>query len=170
MQPAPAISENGLVTGYASLFGIKDRNNDVVLRGAFKKSLSERTANDVKFLFQHDANEPIGTWLDIYEDDKGLRVIGRLISGVTRAREAFALIRAGALDGLSIGFNTKAARREAGGRLRQLVTLDLWEISLVTFPMLPGARLTALNESEAPKRLIENLRRATRLLTANQGS
>ena len=166
MPQSPAVGENGLVTGYASLFGVPDRNGDVVMPGAFRETLKQRAARDVKFLFQHDACEPIGVWIDLYEDEKGLRVIGKLIAGVERGREAFALIRAGAIDGLSIGFKTKTARRATQKKQRQLLSLDLWEISLVTFPMLPGARLAALGEAEASQRLLQNLTQAKKLLTA----
>lgn len=166
MPQSPAVGESGLVTGYASLFGAPDRNGDVVMPGAFRDTLQKRQARDVKFLFQHDAFEPIGVWLDLYEDDRGLRVVGKLVAGVERAREAFALIRAGAIDGLSIGFKTKAARRAPQKKQRQLLSLDLWEISLVTFPMLPGARLAALSEAESSQRLLRSLVQAKKLLTA----
>ncbi len=151
MPQTAAVGENGLVIGYASLFGTPDRNNDMVMPGAFRETLRARPARDVKFLFQHDVSEPIGVWIDIYEDHKGLRVVGKLISGVQRACEAYSLIRAGALDGLSIGFRTQRARRIAHKKQRQLLNIDLWEISLVTFPMLPGARLAALSGSEMSK-------------------
>jgi HK97 family phage prohead protease len=166
MPQSPAVGENGLVTGYASLFGAPDRNGDVVMPGAFRETLRKRPVREVKFLFQHDANEPIGVWIDLHEDEKGLRVIGKLIAGVNRAREAFALIRAGAIDGLSIGFKTKTARRVTQNKQRQLLSLDLWEISLVTFPMLSGARLAALDEAEASQRLLRNLQQANKFLTA----
>lgn len=166
MEKPATISENGLVTGYASVFGEADRNGDIVMPGAFQKTLRERQLKDVKFLYQHDVSDPIGVWMDIYEDDRGLRVIGKLLSGVERARECFALIQAGALDGLSIGFRTQKARSLARGKMRELVTLDLWEISLVTFPMLAGARLVALDGMQAPQRLLRSLQQATKLLSA----
>ncbi len=166
MHPTTAIGENGLVTGYASLFGEVDRNGDRVLPGAFRKGLNQRALNDIKFLYQHDVSEPIGTWFDVFEDDKGLRVFGRLIAGVDKARECFSLIRAGAVDGLSIGFRTVRARNAAQRKIRELIEIDLWEISLVTFPMLPSARLVALATNEAPQSLLQSLRRATLTLSA----
>lgn len=131
----------GLVEGYASLFGRIDMGRDRVLAGAFRRSLARRGAAGVKMLWQHDPGRPIGRWTDIAEDGVGLRVKGRLIAEVAQGREALALVRAGVLDGLSIGFRTVRARREATTGVRELVEIDLWEVSLVTFPQMPGARL-----------------------------
>ncbi|GLK76002.1 hypothetical protein GCM10008171_12560 [Methylopila jiangsuensis] len=139
---AAAVAEDGRVSGYASLFGVVDLGRDVVAPGAFSGSLERRGANGVRFLFQHDPAEPIGAWERIAEDARGLRVEGRLNLAVARARELRALLRQGALDGLSIGFRPVRAARMAGG-VRRLVEIDLWEISIVTFPMLPGARVGA---------------------------
>ena len=89
-------------------------------------------------LHQHEARAVVGVWDRIVEDDRGLWAEGRIMDWSPEARFAGALSRAGALDGLSIGFRAVKARRE--GRLRVLSGMDLWEVSLVTFPMLPGAR------------------------------
>lgn len=137
---APAVSADGLVEGYASLFGVVDLGRDRVARGAFSNSLRLRGARGIRFLFQHDPAEPIGAWTSIAEDARGLRVVGRLNLAVARARELHALLRQGALDGLSIGFRALKSVREAGG-VRRLIEIDLWEISVVTFPMLPDARV-----------------------------
>ncbi len=92
-------------------------------------------------LWQHDPAQPIGVWDELREDARGLWVKGRLLDSVARGREAAALIEAGAIDGLSIGYRTqRAAKNDAGQRVLQ--TLDLWEVSLVTFPMLPTARMS----------------------------
>jgi len=131
----------GLVEGYASLFGRLDDGRDRVLAGAFRRSLARRGAAGVKLLWQHDPARPIGWWSDIAEDGVGLRVRGRLIAEVAQGREALALVRAGVVDGLSIGFRTVRARRDPATGVRDLVEIDLWEISLVTFPQMPGARL-----------------------------
>ncbi|MFB2532921.1 HK97 family phage prohead protease [Paracoccus sp. p4-l81] len=133
-----------VIEGYASLFGIADQGGDVVARGAYGASLKRLAASTrrVKMLWQHDATAPIGVWDEIREDDKGLWVKGRLLPEVARAREAEALLRAGAIDGLSIGYRAVAAERDAKGR-RVLAEIDLWEVSLVTFPMLPEARVAA---------------------------
>ena len=102
--------------GYASLFGVPDGAGDVVAPGAFATSLRKRPAREVRMLYQHFAHEPIGVWETIREDGKGLYVRGRLTLDVVRAREVRALIADGALDGLSIGFRTVRARRDAQDR------------------------------------------------------
>ena len=130
---------DGHFRGYASVFGVPDLGRDVVERGAFAASLARRGPTGVRMLWQHDPAEPIGAWLALTEDAKGLRVEGKLNLSVQRAREVAALIADGALDGLSIGFRVVKALPERGGR--RLVTLDLWEVSLVTFPLQPGARV-----------------------------
>lgn len=148
---APAVSADGAVEGYASLFGVVDLGRDRVERGAFAKSLVQRGARGVRFLFQHDPAEPIGAWGSISEDRRGLRVFGRLNLAVARAREVHALLRQGALDGLSIGFRAVRSAREPGG-VRRLLEVDLWEISVVTFPMLPDARVEAVRSLPPPLR------------------
>lgn len=135
------VSEDGSFSGYASLFGQTDLAKDVVERGAFRKSLADRGAAGVRMLFQHDPAQPIGVWTEITEDPRGLFVRGRLTDGVGRAGEVLKLMRAGALDGLSIGFRTVRSRNDKEKGLRRILEADLWEISVVTFPMLPGARV-----------------------------
>lgn len=139
-----AVSAGGTFEGYASLFNLQDMGRDVVAPGAFAESLARRGARGIKMLFQHDANQPIGVWDTIREDSRGLYVTGRLIPEVTKAREVLAMMRAGAIDGLSIGFRTLAGKRDRGSGVRRLAKIDLWEISVVTFPMLPEARVTAV--------------------------
>jgi HK97 family phage prohead protease len=129
------------IAGYASLFWRRDLNNDVVAKGAFKTSLAKTGANRVRMLHQHDASGLIGAWDVVREDDQGLYVQGRVFDFTPQGKLVQSLIRAGVLDGLSIGFRTKKARRDQSGRLRVLTEVELWEVSLVTFPMLAGARL-----------------------------
>ncbi|MCS6622782.1 HK97 family phage prohead protease [Roseibacterium beibuensis] len=134
-----ALTDGSLpIEGYASLWGVADLNGDVVARGAFRESLVAGGAQGVRMLHQHESRSPVGVWDEMREDDRGLWVRGRIMDWSAEARFAQALARAGALDGLSIGFRSQRARRE--GRLRVLVEVELWEVSLVTFPMLPGAR------------------------------
>ena len=147
-QPLCACSGSGVFVGYASLFGERDQSGDVVMPGAFAGSLKKRSPRDVRMLFQHDAAEPIGTWIDMRETVKGLHVTGRLNRNVQRAREVFSLLETRGLDGLSIGFRTLKARRDKASASRLLTEIDLWEISLVTFPMLPGARVSFVSTSE----------------------
>ena len=126
------------VTGYASLWGQADLNGDVTSRGAFRDSLARTGADGVRMLHQHESRAPVGVWDEMVEDDRGLFVRGRIMDWSAEARFAQALARAGALDGLSIGFRATKARRD--GRLRVLSAVDLWEVSLVVFPALTGAR------------------------------
>ena len=132
------------IEGYASLWGVADLNGDVVQAGAFADSLAKTGAAGVRMLNQHDARAPVGVWEQIVEDARGLFVRGRIEDWSAEARFAGALSRAGALDGLSIGYRTARARRQ--GRLRVLSAVELWEVSLVTFPMLPGARFRVVTE------------------------
>ncbi|MBV9989678.1 MAG: HK97 family phage prohead protease [Alphaproteobacteria bacterium] len=133
--------------GYASLFGVVDGAGDVVAPGAFAASLRRRPPSGVRMLYQHFAHEPIGTWREIREDARGLYVRGRLSLEVRRAREVRALMADRAIDGLSIGFRTLRATRANG--VRRLVEIELWEISVVTFPLLPGSGVTGLGGKQA---------------------
>ena len=141
-----SVNDDGEFEGYASLFNREDLGHDVIAPGAFHDSLAGRDASQIKMLFQHNPSEPIGVWEVIREDAKGLYVKGRLMTAVSKAREVLALMRAGALDGLSIGFKAVKARRDARSGVRRLEKVDLWEISVVTFPMLPGARVEAVKK------------------------
>ncbi|HFC04820.1 MAG TPA: HK97 family phage prohead protease [Rhizobiales bacterium] len=141
--------QKGVFEGYASVFGAIDASGDQVLPGAFSASLARRGVANIRMLFQHDPAQPIGTWLNIRQDKKGLYVRGRLSMAVQRSIELESLLREGAIDGLSIGFKTIRARRDAKTGIRQLVTVDLWEISLVTFPMLTSARVATLKTQNA---------------------
>lgn len=136
---------DGTFEGYASVFGVVDQGMDVVERGAFIKSLGSRK---VKMLWQHDTSQIIGVWDEIHEDERGLFVRGRLLKEVEKGREAMALLRAGAIDSMSIGYRTIEAIPEGDGRVRKLTEVDLFEISLVTFPMLPDAKVTAVKSIE----------------------
>jgi HK97 family phage prohead protease len=139
-----AIDSEGVVEGYASLFGTVDQARDMMMPGAFDATLKARGVRRIPMLFQHDPAEPIGIWLELREDLRGLYARGRLIPDVQRSREVLALLRAGAIDGLSIGFRTAQARVDAKTRVRKVHAVDLWEISIVTFPLLAGARVTAV--------------------------
>lgn len=139
-----ALEDETGIAGYASLFGSADQGGDVVEPGAYAASLArlEKSGARVRMLWQHDPREVIGIWDAITEDARGLHVRGRIITDVARGREAAALVAAGAIDGLSIGYRTKRATRDAGGH-RRLHEIELWEVSLVTFPMLQDARIGA---------------------------
>ena len=142
MNTAPSPLTTGLFDGYASLFGVPDLARDVVMAGAFQDSLVVRGgAAGIRLLWQHDPREPLGVFTHIQEDKRGLYVRGALNLSVMRGRELFALLQQGAVAGLSIGYKPLRARREAQTGYRQLLTVDLWEVSLVTFPLLPAARV-----------------------------
>ena len=138
------LSDGVVVQGYASLFGVADQSGDVVAKGAYARSLARLAAKGatIKMLWQHDPTQPIGVWDEVREDSRGLFVKGRLLTELARGREAAAMIEAGVIDGLSIGYRTLRAERGEKGQ-RMLHEVELWEVSLVTFPMLPEARVDA---------------------------
>ncbi|MEM1383120.1 MAG: HK97 family phage prohead protease [Pseudomonadota bacterium] len=150
----------GRIEGYASIFGEADQGGDVVMPGAFRRSLArlEEEGRKVKFLWQHDPAEPIGVWRHIREDATGLYVQGEILAEVSRGAEALALMSVGAIDGLSIGYRTVRAEKAAQGG-RMLHEIDLWEVSLVTFPMLPTAR-ASLGEPRLTGDLVQALAEA----------
>lgn len=154
----------GTVSGYASVFGILDRVGDIVLPGAFKASIADwrRRKKSVPMLWQHNPDEPIGVWSELLEDEKGLKVGGALVLDVPRAGEVRALARKGAVGGISIGFRTLDYDIDRTTGARRLKKLDLWEISLVTFPALPEAQLTGVKNFD-PRELEGALRDEARL-------
>lgn len=147
LSDAVTVTDGAVISGYASLFGASDQGGDIVDAGAYRVSLAK--GRRIKMLWQHDPAQPIGVWDEVVEDARGLWVKGRLLTDVARAREAASLIAAGAIDGLSIGYRTIRARKGDQGA-RHLSELDLWEVSLVTFPMLPDARVTAKADAPPP--------------------
>jgi hypothetical protein len=149
------VARDGMIEGYASVFQEPDLASDVVMPGAFGASLAERGTRAIKMLFQHDPKEIVGVWLDIAEDRRGLRVRGRLLPEIRRGAELLTLLRAGALDGLSIGFRTIEGRTDTRTGLRHLHKVDLWEISLVTFPMLTAARIAGHKSGRPTEREFE---------------
>lgn len=135
---------DGRFQGYASVFGAMDLGRDVVMPGAFRDSITHRGPRGVKLLWQHDPGQPVGIFTQMSEDRYGLFVEGLLDLKNPKAQQLHRMIERGTLDGLSIGFRTQIERRESATGLRRLDKIDLWEISLVTFPLLPQARLTEL--------------------------
>lgn len=143
----------GEFDGYASLFDQPDLGRDVVAAGAFADSLVRRGgAAGIKLLWQHDPAQPVGVWSEIIQDQRGLYVRGALNLSVARGQELFALLQQGAVAGLSIGFRTGKAHADPINRLRVLTRIDLWEVSLVTFPMLPAARVMRVAGSPSNRR------------------
>ena len=152
--------ESGTFTGHAAIFGNVDRGGDIIKRGAFKRTLRERktTGRPLKMMYRH--REPIGVFTSIKEDTKGLLVEGRpLIEEVQLAAEAAALMKIGALDELSIGFETVESEIDKKGN-RILLDIELHEVSLVPFAMNPKAQVTSvktLDEFETIDELIDAL-------------
>lgn len=166
-----AVGEDGVFTGYASTFANEDLGRDVVVAGAFSKSLSRRPANKVKMLRSHDASEPIGVWTDLKEDRKGLLATGKLILDTTKGRETYALMKAGALDALSIGYRTLKDRFDRAKGIRFLEEVDLQEISVVTFPMNPRAGIASVKgDAEHARAIVGAINRAQAALRGKEAA
>jgi HK97 family phage prohead protease len=147
-----AVSDDGLFSGYGSVFGTVDSYREVVAPGAFAESLAEIKAKGrpVPVLWQHRSGEPIGVYSSLVEDAHGLKVEGQLIiDGVARAKEAHALMKAGAVSGLSIGYYVREDSWDEKERVRTLKKVELVEISLVTFPANDDARVDAIKSKLA---------------------
>jgi len=148
--------DDGSVEGYGSVFGHKDAYSDIVAPGAFKATLAAHKAAGTMpaMLWQHKADEPIGAWSIMAEDEKGLLVHGQLDLDTSRGREAHSLLKKKAIYGLSIGFLSKQWTYDRDADIRTLTEIDLWEVSLVTFPANGKARVTNVKGAEeftAPK-------------------
>lgn len=132
------ISDEGYFSGYGSVFDVVDDWDDVIVRGAFAETLQKKTP---VMLWQHDSAEPIGVYERIREDEIGLWLEGRLLLDIEKGREAHILLKNRAIRGLSIGFLPLAWEWETrdNTRVRVLKDIDLWEVSLVTFPANPKA-------------------------------
>lgn len=138
---------DGVFSGYAAVFERIDQGRDVIARGAFTRTLRERNANSVKLLWQHDPKTPIGRVELLREDEHGLFMRGRLSLEAMRGRDAHALLKTGALDGLSIGYRVRQAEADRMRSIRRLIDIDLWEVSVVTFPMQSAARVRAVKSA-----------------------
>ena len=160
-----AVNADGTVEGYGSVFGVRDNYDDVIAKGAFIQSLKDHKAAGTMpaMLWQHDADKPIGVWTEMVEDEKGLRIKGQLAMETVKGKEAHALLKMGALNGLSIGFMAKEWSYDRETEVRTLTAIDLWEVSLVTFPANEKARVTnvkSADEMATPKDAEKALRDA----------
>lgn len=156
----------GEFVGYASVFGNVDLGGDVVERGAFTNTLARRKAGDVLMLWGHDLRGvPIGKWIDLREDDRGLVARGQLTLDIPRARDVHAAMKEGTVKGLSIGYMVPkdGAEFDRNGRVRRLKAVDLFEISVVNLPMNPRAQVARVKAADMTEREIE------RLLTRDAG-
>ncbi|EJW11714.1 phage prohead protease, HK97 family [Rhodovulum sp. PH10] len=141
-----ALGDTGEVEGYASTYDL-DEGGDQVVRGAFAKSLATK-ADGVPMLWSHDQDAPIGRWDALTENGRGLYVKGRLLLGLAKAKETYELLRERVATGLSIGYKTVRSDRDNKTGTRLLREVDLYEISVVTFPMNTGARVIAVKSEE----------------------
>lgn len=156
----------GEFEGYGSVFGVLDDGGDIVERGAFAMSLADHKAAGTMpaLLMWHDPSQPVGVWLQMSEDEHGLRCKGRLLLDIERGREAYALLKSGAVSGLSIGFECQEWSHvdadvaetkygwyggASGSSARLLTKCDLWEVSIVTFPMCRPSRVDAVKQFAA---------------------
>lgn len=152
---------DGVIEGYGSVFGNVDSYGDIVVAGAFERTLAEAKAEGrlPAMLWQHNPDEPIGVWTEMRQDKRGLVVKGQVAMTTQRGREAFELIKMGALSGLSIGYSTVKSTFDEQTGIRSLVDLDLWEVSPVTFPANGAARITAAKAAITTERDFETFLR-----------
>jgi hypothetical protein len=170
------MTDVALIGGYASVFNAPDQNGDIIAPGAFRRAVRPHRIGDVKMLYQHAPETPIGRWTKLEEDSRGLWAEGEILLGSSAGRECYELLRGHAMDGLSIGF--RLMRAEKFAKNRRIVEADLWEVSIVTFPMAPHARVafvgepqpaiepSGFGESLAGAGLVRALRGAAELLSA----
>lgn len=145
-----AVSENGLFSGYGSVFGVIDSYKEIVVAGAFTESLQAKTPS---LLWQHRSGEPIGIYTSVKEDAIGLHVEGKLALKTARGAEAYELLQMGAISGMSIGYQVRDESYDRVTGINTLKKLDLWEVSLVTFPANDAARVTDVKSIAAIKTL-----------------
>lgn len=160
-----AVGEDGVVEGYGSVFNVEDSYADVIEAGAFLKSLAahKKAGTMPAMLWQHSALAPIGVWSEMKEDSKGLWIKGQLCLDTVQGKEAYALLKMGAITGMSIGFASKNWNYDRETDVRTLTEIELWEVSLVTFPANEKARVTQVKsatEIVAPKDAEQILRDA----------
>lgn len=140
-----ALADTGEFEGYGCVFGVRDSYGTKFQPGCFKRSIADRGAAGIKMLLGHDTAKPVGAWMSLAEDDKGLKVRGRLLKDdIAAAREAFALMKAGVLDGLSVGFRIRKSRTDTADGTEAIEDTDLLEISPVLFPSVPGSAISTV--------------------------
>ncbi len=154
------------IEGWAAIYDEVDLNGDVIAPGAFRNSLAKSGSLAVKLLYQHAAEQPVGRWLKFEERARGLYAYGELFLATQTAREVAELIGAGIIDGLSIGYRTVKATKANGAR--RVTEADLWEVSIVTFPMAPKARLARVGDQSNREPILafaDSVREAARILS-----
>jgi HK97 family phage prohead protease len=145
-----SLSDDGTIEGYGSVFGVRDSYDDVIAPGSYAITLAAHRAAGTMpaMLWQHDATVPIGVWTEMFEDTKGLRIKGKLALDTVKGAEAYALMKMGALNGLSIGFVSKEWGYDRDTDVRTLTEVELWEVSLVTFPSNDKSRITGIKAAD----------------------
>lgn len=165
-----ALAAEGRVEGYGTVFEVPDLEGDIITPGAFAASLDRhrQAGTAPRLLWQHDPTQPIGRWVEVREDARGLRLTGQLALETQAGREAYALLKQGALDGLSLGFLIRRAE-SAGPGQRRILEADLLECSPVTFPCHPEARVLTVKTLPSHKEQImtEQTETALASLTAD---
>ena len=151
-----AVSDKGEFEGYGSTFNNVDQGWDIMMPGSFKSSLSKRPPGKVKMLLQHNSYQPCGVWTDMAEDSKGLYCKGQFLMNTTVGRETYEMVKAGALDGLSIGFRTLKDEYDHANGTRMIKEVDLREISVVTFPMNEEAQISSVKNELPTERELED--------------
>lgn len=141
------------ISGYGAVFGNMDNGGDIILPGAFKESIAK--GRKPKMLWLHDASMPIGIWDEMREDDNGLMMKGRISKRAAKGAEVSALVKMGAIEGLSIGYRTQEYEMDLAAGARKLIKLDLLETSVVTFPMNEMANIYAMKSDEMTERDLE---------------
>lgn len=161
-----AITEEGVFSGYGSVFGVCDFAREIVASGAFSKSLARWKGKKSlpALLWMHDPAQPIGVWTAMHEDAHGLKVQGKLALRTKAGREAYELLKMGAISGLSIGYRVVGSRIEPQKKARVLTEVDLFEVSLVTFPANDAARVRAVKKDEGEDAVAARLYQAASFL------
>ena len=160
-----ALGEKGQIEGYASTFGGEpDSYGDIIAPGAYAESLASHSARGTmpKMYWQHDPREPIGRWLEAAEDGTGLLVKGQLNMGVQRGREAYELLKAGDIDGLSIGYRVQGYEVDEKGEVWTLTRIDLREVSIVSIGANEHATIAAVKSERRVQEIADKLRAGDR--------
>lgn len=155
-----ALKDSGEIEGYGSTFGGEpDSYGDIIAPGAYADSLRQHTGKGTmpKMFWQHDPGQPIGKWLEAKEDDRGLLMRGKLNMGVQRANEAYALLKEGDIDGLSIGYRIKEYSVDTDSGVWTLEKLDLVEVSIVSIGANENATINSVKASKALQLRIDEL-------------
>ena len=159
------------IAGYGSVFGNRDNAGDIVMPGAFKECIA--SGKRPKMLWQHDPSQPIGAWDEMREDENGLYMKGRISKKAGKGAEVAALVKMGAIDGLSIGYRTLDYEMDMDSDARKLTKLDLWETSVVTFPANGLAAIYAMKADSVTERDLErafkNMGHSNRMAKAMAG-